>query len=107
MANEASKEPADTLHCWSCKKEIGPTDRFCPHCGANLRGGSVVASIIKYPTCKKPISSQVEFCPNCGENIVEASVATAAKGNGASTTAAPSPNIQAVLKTNQGLLLKK
>jgi hypothetical protein len=106
MANEANKQPADTLHCWACKKEIGPTDRFCPYCGANVRGGSVVASIIKCPTCKKPILSQVEFCPNCGENIAEANVATTATGNGASISAAPSANIQAGLQTNQGLLLK-
>ena len=36
MTNEANKKPAAAPHCWSCKKEIAPTERFCPHCGANL-----------------------------------------------------------------------
>jgi hypothetical protein len=36
MTNESNKQPADTLHCWSCKKEIGLADTFCPHCGTRL-----------------------------------------------------------------------
>ena len=36
MTNETNKQAASTPHCWSCKKEITPTEPFCPHCGANL-----------------------------------------------------------------------
>jgi predicted RNA-binding Zn-ribbon protein involved in translation (DUF1610 family) len=122
MTNETNNQAASTPHqCWSCKKEIAPTDRFCPHCGAKVRGGSVGGSIIKCPTCYKPISSQVEFCPYCGTSIAKASVVTAATGNGSSSTAdvsgakeepqvqiaSPSANVQSLLKSDQGTPWKK
>jgi rRNA maturation endonuclease Nob1 len=86
MTTETNKLQTDTPHCWSCKKEIGPADRFCPHCGAKVRDSSVGPSIIKCPTCYKPISSQLEFCPNCGTNIAKAAPSTFATDSGASST---------------------
>lgn len=34
MAIQANGQPAINLHCWSCKTEMGPADRFCRACGA-------------------------------------------------------------------------
>jgi|ERR1035437_749627 RNA polymerase subunit RPABC4/transcription elongation factor Spt4 len=86
MTNEANKKSADTLYCWACKKEIGPANRFCPHCGAMVRGSSFGGTFIKCSTCYKPISSDVEFCPNCGANVARAIVNTLAVGNGSSSS---------------------
>jgi predicted amidophosphoribosyltransferase len=36
MPNEPNNKAAATPHCWACKKEISPTDIFCPHCGAKV-----------------------------------------------------------------------
>ena len=82
----ATNELAGTSHCWSCKTEIDPTDRFCPHCGAKVFGSSVGGSI-KCPACYKPISSQAEFCPNCGASVARAAVAATTPWPGSSSTA--------------------
>ncbi len=34
MTNEADGRPVTNPHCWSCRAEITPLDRFCRTCGA-------------------------------------------------------------------------
>jgi predicted amidophosphoribosyltransferase len=58
MTKEASKQPADTPHCWSCKAKIAPTDIFCPHCGAKL---TVNGSGAKEEPQAQPASTSADY----------------------------------------------
>ena len=55
MTNETNKLPADAPYCWSCKAEISPTDRFCPHCGAKVSSASVGPSSSTIDQPQNPI----------------------------------------------------
>ena len=36
MTEETARQPVANPHCWSCRAEIGPTDRFCKACGTRV-----------------------------------------------------------------------
>jgi rRNA maturation endonuclease Nob1 len=40
MTNKTYEQPTAIPRCWSCKKQVGQNDHFCPHCGANVRCSS-------------------------------------------------------------------
>ncbi|GIW41878.1 MAG: virion core protein [Candidatus Binatia bacterium] len=55
--------PGEGLRCPECHGGVGPSNRFCPHCGHQL------VVIRKCSRCGKNVGPRANFCPACGLDL--------------------------------------
>ena len=57
--------------CPKCGRRVDRLVRFCPDCGADLKGGAPPAPLERrepHPckACGRTMDGEVRFCPDCG-----------------------------------------